>query len=203
MKTILIALMGVSGSGKTTLQKALCAEPEVYPVNFASPVKRFIADRYGVPVESLDTDEGKAALVYPLVYPDHPMYGVTYRELLIRWWKASPGLDPMLWPAESQAEIDSLIEDGAKALVFADVRNWHEVDMINRLVAEGHPLTVVSLSREDEQARDSDRHCREFTEALLNGAEGKPRVQWLIAANKSVRYLKAFVEHYTLLNPIW
>jgi hypothetical protein len=164
--TKMIVIMGASNSGKTTLQKALCITGGYEPVLFSHPMKRFVGEKYGVTVEFLDSQNGKKTLVYPLAGPDHPMYGVTYGDLMIRWWKASPGIDPLMWLAETQAEVDYHVGGDAKALVFADVRNDLELNLIRVMVDQGHDLIVVHLERSEEQLRDSDVGCNRYISEL-------------------------------------
>lgn len=204
--TPIIAIVGNSNSGKTTLAKALEALPGVKHIRFSYPMKRFLADRYGVTVEFLDSQEGKQARIYPYD-------SLTYGEQMIRMWEASSGdrplIDPRIWMAESEAEIDEAVSNNGAAVVFSDIRNQREVDVIRRLVKDGHKLHLIHLSREDETPKPSDADLDDYIDQLKEAAMFKlypgdymrcherPLKELVKAAMHSTKYVNWYLGYLT------
>lgn len=163
----IVAIMGYSNSGKTTTAEALTGLIGVKHIRFSYPMKRFLAERYGVTLEFLDSQEGKDTAIYPY----DPL---TYGEQMSRMWEASSGdrplIDPRIWMAETEAEIDSSVAEAAAAIVFSDVRNQREVDLLRSMVEAGHKLILVAIGRSGQVMKVSDAGMMDYYRQLKETA---------------------------------
>ena len=124
-------IFGISGkarSGKDTLAKMLLAEAhEGIHMSFAEPIRAFVADLLGVPVDLLQDSAWKEQ---PLPQLNGKSPRVLMQTLGTEWGRET--IDPDLWIKVAQWRLERLSSDlvPPKVVVFSDVRFDNEADMI-------------------------------------------------------------------------
>lgn len=143
---MIVILMGWSRSGKDyTYNQLREIWPDFQRVSFTRPLKAMIEDSLELPVNHLDTGEGKNLIL--------PGTGKTILEWLIEANTEKSPAYTELWLSLARNQIDSLTSSG-KVPVLTDLRNWHELTMIRSLDQEILPIMLLSskaVQKESDQ----------------------------------------------------
>ena len=166
---LVVALAGVRWSGKDTVADVLCRHHGFQNLKFATPLKRGVAEMFGLTLDEVDGPAKDAV---------HPVWGVPPRRIL-QWLGTDvmqfqlplvvPGVQGRsFWAWRLCQDVRGLVasHQGPLRIVVSDVRFQHELHALQTLESDGLiQLVSVRLERPSQPSGNSGGDSAEATHA--------------------------------------
>lgn len=148
----LVPVMGYSNSGKSTIAKLLKRHSDTFvTLDSIAPLRRKYETIYNLPTGTLDTQDGKAMQV-----PNAPD-GYRFIDQLVNDYHYYQKCNPYLAATWVYNESKRLANLG-KVVVYENIRNPQEAQLLTRLATEGYDMAVIVVSSYREKNLTSDQH---------------------------------------------
>ena len=146
MQDLIVNIMGYSGAGKDTLATMLTLLDDRYHlVKFASPIKREVEQRFGLPAGFLEH-----RIVKKYQYDS----GVSYRDLLVELYHATKDCNPDYKIADTPYIISQCHRFGLVP-VITDCRNYCEARLLGQYSNVVHVWVTGGEQMSSDELQDS------------------------------------------------
>lgn len=135
----IIFIRGFAGAGKDTLGACFTEHFDCRRFAFADALKEMVAEKYGVDIVVLHSQEGKRGVC--------PANGKTWREILIAEAAAAREEDPGVF---ARATAHSISVSGAQRIVLTDWRYPNEYSIVREAFPDA-TITTVCVLREGQE----------------------------------------------------
>lgn len=129
MNKHIVCIFGASGSGKDTAGSYLERNHKFLGRKFARPMKEFVETQYNLKPGTLDTQEGKAQLLYP-------GSDKTFADLLVGAYHFWQQFDDAMTARNVAKDIEELVVNTPWNVVLTDVRKICEALLLRNIVWE-------------------------------------------------------------------